>query len=472
MLLKLLLPITSLALTTIICAETKPNVVLILADDLGYGDVSSYNPESKIQTPNIDTLAKDGISFTDGHSNSSVCTPTRYGTLTGRYAWRSRLKKGVLFGYSSHLIEPDRVTMASLLKKAGYNTACIGKWHLGMDFVKIKGNQYDFNQPIKNGPNAVGFDYFLGISASLDMPPYALIENDKFLQNPTDHHPGGGKGKVGFTRPGEISPDFKHVDYLPDLARRASGWIAEQAKLDKPFFLYMPLPSPHKPAFPSPEFKGKSGIGDYGDYVVETDWAVGQVIKTLKETGAYENTLIIFTSDNGSFAVPDQYFVAQTGHKVNKHFRGQKTDLYEGGHRVPFILSWPQGYIANKGKTSSQTICSIDLLATVKNIIHPEEQTHEDGVSFNAQLTGDLTAENTKKLATIHHSVSGLFAIRAGKWKLIETNGSGGRTRDKVKTKGQLFNMEDDPSETTNLYESHPEVVEKLSVMLDEIRKK
>lgn len=463
--------ILSLALTPIAWTEAKPNIILILADDLGYGDVSSYNAESKIQTPHIDSLAADGISFTDGHSNSAVCTPTRYGTLTGRYAWRSSLKKGVLFGYSPNLIEPDRITMASFLKKSGYNTACIGKWHLGMNFAKAEGGKWDYTKSIENGPNALGFDYFLGISASLDMPPYALIENDKFLQNPTANHPGGEKGKAGFTRPGAISPDFKHVDYLPDLAKKASSWISEQTKSDQPFFLYMPLPSPHKPVLPSAEFKGKSGIGDYGDYVVETDWAVGQVIETLKETGAYKNTLIIFTSDNGSFAVPDKYLVTQTGHKVNKHFRGQKTDLYEGGHRVPFIVSWPQGYASNKGKKSNQTISSIDLLATVKNVITPEETIHEDGVSFNAYLTGDLKAEDTLKLSTIHHSVSGAFAIRSGKWKLIESNSSGGRTKDTVATKGQLFNIQEDPSETTNLYQKHPEVVEKLSKILAEIRK-
>lgn len=458
----------SLSLTLFAGAE-KPNIVLILADDLGYGDVSSYNAESKIKTPSIDALAADGISFTDGHSNSAVCTPTRYGALTGRYAWRTRLKRGVLMGYSKHLIAPTRATIASELKAAGYNTACIGKWHLGMDIAQ-KGKAWDYTQPIKNGPNSVGFDYFLGISASLDMPPYALIENDKFIQDPSEKHPGDKK-QLTYLRPGPISPEFKHVDYLPGLAKQASAWIAEQAKSETPFFLYMPLPSPHKPVLPSAEFKGKSGIGDYGDYVVETDWAVGEVIKTLKETGVYDNTLVIFTSDNGSFAVPEIYKVTQSGHKVNGILRGQKTDAYEGGHRVPFIISWPKGYASNKGKTSDQTISTVDLLATVINVIHSEQSKHADGVSFHAHLSGNLDEAKAVKLATIHHSVSGVFAIRSGEWKLIESSGSGGRTRGSVKTKGQLFDLKNDPSETTNLYKKHPEIVEKLGGMLAEIKK-
>ncbi|MGJ8656334.1 MAG: sulfatase family protein [Akkermansiaceae bacterium] len=455
----------------ILLATDKPNIVLILADDLGSGDVSSYNPQSKLNTPNIDFLVSEGIKFTDGHSNSAVCTPTRYGVLTGRYAWRTRLKKGVLNGYSPALIAPERATIASELEKAGYATACIGKWHLGMDIAKSGKGTWDYTAPIKNGPTARGFDYYLGISASLDMPPYALIENDRFKQIP-DGQQEANRVELTFVRAGDISSEFKHVDYLPLMTQQACDWIKTTAKQEAPYFLYMPLPSPHKPVFPSAEFKGKSGIGDYGDYVLETDWSVGQVIKTIKETGEYDNTLIIFTSDNASFALPSIYHVTKTGHAVNAHYRGQKTDAFEGGHRVPFIISWPSenGYAKNKGKTSKQVISTVDLLATIKNIIHPEQLTHADGISFHPYLKGELNTPEAVKPATIHHSVNGTFAIRSGKWKLILSNKSGGRSSGKVATKGQLYDMENDPSETTNLYTQHPEIIENLTNTLTTIK--
>ncbi len=448
-------------------AADRPNVVVILADDLGSGDVSCYHAQSKIKTPHLDALAGDGVRFTDGHSNSSVCTPTRYGLLTGRYAWRSRLKRGVLNGYSKALIEEGRPTVASLLQQKGYATACIGKWHLGMDFHKEDG-KWDYTARIKRSPVSNGFDYFMGISASLDFPPYVLIENDGFAQQP-DEKQKAWPGPLDYLRSGDKSKDFKHVDYLPQMARQSVDWMEKQVKAEKPFFLYMPLPSPHKPVLPSVEFKGKSGIGDYGDYVVETDWAVGQVVDFLKKSKQYENTLIIFTSDNASFAIPEKYEVVQTGHKPNMHFRGQKTDIYEGGHRVPYIMKGRKGE-AQQSVVSEQTICTTDVMATVCGFLNIEVplSAGEDSYNFMPVLAGKQTEEKQVRPATVHHSVSGMFSIRKGKWKLVLGKGSGGRTKVPANDPElQLFDMSKDVSETTNLYLKQPKVVNELKALLD-----
>lgn len=443
---------------------SKPNIVVILADDLGWGDVSCYNSDSKIKTPNIDALAASGLRFTDGHSNSAVCTPTRYGVLTGRYAWRSRLKKGVLNGYSPALIEPERMTIASGLKSAGYKTACIGKWHLGMNIAKA-GNKWDHTKPIEGGPTALGFDYFMGISASLDMPPYALIENDRFVQQPTETFKAV-RGQLPYTRGGVIAPEFKHVDYLPLVGEQSVGFIQQSAQNENPFFLYLPLPSPHKPVLPDENFKGKSGIGDYGDYVMETDWVIGQVVEQLKKSGVYENTLIVVTSDNASFAIPETYKVVQTGHQPNAHFRGQKTDIYEGGHRVPFIVSWPAKVKAST--VSNQVVCTTDIMPTALSLagVTVPKNAAEDGYDLlplllNEKLDGAL------REATVHHSISGMFSLRKGKWKLVVGRGSGGRTKvPKSDPALQLYDMQQDPTESKNLYLEHPEIVKELQGIL------
>ena len=442
----------------------KPNVVVILADDLGIGDLSCYYKGSKLSTPHIDSLAKDGVRFSDGHSNSAVCTPTRYGLLTGRYCWRTRLKRWVLMGYSPSLIATDRPTIASELKKAGYATACIGKWHLGMNFAKT-GKKVDYSKPISNGPNSVGFDYFLGISASLDMAPYALIENNKMKQVPTENFKAV-KHPLAYRRGGEIAKEFKHVDYLPQMAKQSAQWIKQQAQTQKPFFLYMPLPSPHKPVLPNKEFQGKSGIGAYGDYVLETDWAVGQVIAQLKQSGVYENTIIVFTSDNGSFATLEKYGAIQSGHKPNAELRGQKTDIYEGGHRVPFIMTWKNGYKA--GLESNEVISTTDIMPTVMKSIGASipQNAAEDGYDFTPLLQGKQTSSPVRE-ATVHHSGAGVFAIRQNQWKLIIGKGSGGRTKVPANSPEiQLYNMMTDPSESSNLYDKHPEVVSRLKKLL------
>ena len=327
----------------------KPNIVYILADDLGYGDVSCLNENGKINTRNIDSIAKAGMIFTDAHSGSAVCTPTRYGVITGRYAWRTRLKRGVLGGWSKPLMKPERMTVASMLKANGYNTGCVGKWHLGWEWSLTNENpnvenwdmnaeNVDFAKPIKQGPRDFGFDYYFGIAASLDMAPYVYVENDMPTAVP-DSIIDGSEGKK-YWRKGAIAPDFEHVDVLPKITEKAVGFIERQSKA-KPFFLYFPLTAPHKPIMPGKEFQGKSGLNEWGDFVLQVDWTVGQVLKALKQKGLEDNTLIILTSDNGATPGADFAFLEKSGHDPSYIFRGHKADIFEGGHRIPFIAKWP-----------------------------------------------------------------------------------------------------------------------------------
>ncbi|MCM8530736.1 MAG: sulfatase-like hydrolase/transferase, partial [Lentisphaeraceae bacterium] len=277
----------------------KPNVIVILADDMGSGDVQALNPASVIPTPHLNSLSEEGVTFTNAHTGSAVCTPTRYGLITGRYCWRSRLKRGVLNGYSKHLIDPNRFTIADLFKSKGYKTAMIGKWHLGMD-LPLKGkNELDLNGTVKNGPCENGFDEFWGITASLDFPPYVFIENDKIDATKVENRPASGF--PAYWRAGETDVNFVHEKVCDQLTERVKKYIAAKAASKEEFFLYMPLPSPHKPTHPAKRFIGKSGIGLYGDYVIQTDWMVGEVMKAVKAAGIDENTMIIYTSDNGSY---------------------------------------------------------------------------------------------------------------------------------------------------------------------------
>ncbi|MGB0993558.1 MAG: sulfatase family protein [Akkermansiaceae bacterium] len=449
-------------------AAEKPNIVFILADDLGVGDLGCYNKESKIPTPHLDSLAEKGMRFTDAHSNSSVCTPTRYGVLTGRYCWRSRLKRGVLNGYSKALIEEGRETVASLLKKQGYRTACIGKWHLGMNFTK-KDGKWDYTKPIQRGPNTLGFDYFLGITASLDMPPYTLIKNDRVVSPPTERIKASSYPK--YWRGGAIAKNFSHEDYLPMVGKQAVEFISKQSA-QNPFFLYLPIPAPHKPVVPNKEFKGKSKANDYGDFVHEMDWVIGQVVQCLKQKGLFKNTLLIVTSDNASFAIPERYGVVQTGHAPNHIYKGQKTDAYEGGHRVPYICTWPEKI--KPATVSKQVVCTTDLIATAAEVSGATlgKESGEDSYSLVPVLTGKQGAAPLRE-ATIHHSASGMFAIRKGKWKLIVGRGSGGRTKipKSDRNKIQLFDMELDVRETKNIHQDHPEVVKELTDLLEKYKK-
>ncbi len=477
-----------------------PNIVFLLADDMGWGDLHADNPASRIPTPNLDKLARQGMRFTDAHSGSAVCTPTRYGVITGRYCWRSRLKRGVLSGFSSHLVEPERMTVARLLGERGYHTACIGKWHLGMDFPRKGGKNrgpVDYEGRIRNGPNTLGFEYFYGIAASLDFPPYVYIENDRFTEVPNRKFPGSRF--PAFLRRGPIAPDFKPIETLDHLTDKAVDYIRERAreKDGRPFFLYFALTSPHKPVIPTPEYKGKSGLGDYGDHVMHTDGAVGRVMDVLARTGLEEDTLFIVSSDNGSFmflvdspGCPKRYIRhdPETGelldhlkvpgiqgflskhHRPNGPFRGTKADIWEGGHREPFLVRWP-GKV-KPGTVCDKTICLGDLMATAAEVTGGPlpEGAGEDSFSFLPLLLG--REKEWKRPPVIHHSINGTFAIREGKWKLIAGRGSGGRGLPKSRPWSkpyQLYDLEADPGESKNLLEKHPQVAARLEARLKKI---
>ena len=472
-------------------AEAKPNLVFILADDLGYGDVKCLNPQGKIATPNMDRLGAAGMIFTDAHSSSAVCTPTRYGILTGRYNWRSRLKSGVLGGLSPRLIEEGRMTVASFLKDRGYDTACVGKWHLGMDWVKHSGKEVselniekpeqvgsvDFSKPLTNGPNSVGFGYYFGIAASLDMVPYTFIENDRVTKLPSETRkfPMMTGRENGFTREGPTAPGFDTADVLPTLTRKAVELIGERAaaaKAGKPFFIYMPLNAPHTPIAPTPEWLGKSGLNPYADFVMETDWAVGQVMDALEKGGVAENTLIIVTSDNGCSPSAKFDELLAKGHNPSYEFRGHKADIFDGGHHIPFIARWPGRVKA--GAHSDQIVCLNDFFATCAAILGEKlpDNAAEDSVSILPALEG--RADKPLREAIVHHSINGSFAIRQGNWKLELCADSGGWSAPRPGSKDaqglpaiQLYDLSDDIGEKRNVQADHPEIVARLTKLLE-----
>lgn len=459
--------------------ETRPNIVFILADDLGYGDVSALNNQSKIKTPNIDRIAANGITFTDAHSSSAVCTPTRYGLLTGIYNWRSTLKSGVLNGYSPALIPEEQATIASMLRQQGYHTACIGKWHLGWDWAGIENGteQVDFSAPIQNGPTARGFDYFYGFSGSLDMPPYVYVENDRPTTLPDRltkgiNTPVGEPGSTGaFWREGPTGSDFDFDDCLPNLTRRSASYIREQSASGNPFFLYFPLPAPHTPILPVNEFKGISGLNPYADFVVMVDWVVGEIYQALEQSGQLDNTILVFTSDNGCSPWADFETLAKSGHNPNYIFRGHKADIFEGGHRIPCLVQWPAGIPASA--VAGQTICLNDFAATFAATSGYTLKAGEAIDSHNLlPLLKDPGLIEPIRIATVHHSINGSFAIRKGDWKLITVSGSGGWSypRPGEQEKGlpavQLYNLMEDLGETTNLEDKYPGIVNELSQLL------
>lgn len=471
------------AVTSIAANEpTRPNIVYILCDDLGYGDVQCLNPQGKIATPNMDRLAARGMKFTDAHSSSAVCTPSRYSILTGRYNWRSRMKQGVLNGYSPRLIETNRVTVAGFLKEQGYATAAIGKWHLGLNWPQNDGGapgstsnpkKIDLSQAIQDGPITVGFDYFFGISASLDMPPYAYIENDRFRMVPTSMTPA--MADAAFHRAGPIAEDFSFEDVLPMLTRKAVDYITEHAaaaKQGQPFFLYLPLNSPHTPIVPTKEWQGKSGLNAYGDFVMETDAMIGKVLDAIDHQGLEEHTLVILTSDNGCSPSANYPELLAKGHNPSYHFRGTKSDIWDGGHRIPLLVRWPASVKA--GTTSDQVVCLSDLFATCADILGKKlsDNMAEDSVSILPALQG--RAKQPVRATIVHSAIYGAFAIREGNWKLEFCPGSGGWGNPKPGSPEeqklpplQLYDLSNDIGETKNRVAQHPEVVAHLRQVLD-----
>ncbi len=450
----------------------KPNIVYILADDLGIGDVSSYNPAGKIQTPSIDQLAKTGVRFTDAHTTSSVCTPTRYSIMTGRYNWRTPLKKGVLHGYDTPLIEAKRETIASFLQKQGYTTGIVGKWHLGWNWGNIEAGEkkVDFTSKVQNGPNAKGFGYSFCIPASLDMPPYAYVENGFCTTIPKDTCIG--RTGIQLFRAGISAPDFLPEEVLGKFTEKAITFIENNSKKSQPFFLYLPLAAPHTPVLPIGKFVGKSNVSPYGDFVLMVDDVLKQVVETLKKNGVYENTLIVFASDNGFANSADLKAQLTKGHNPSMTYRGLKTDIFEGGHRVPFIVSW--GGRFNKGKVSPQLVSTTDFFRTIAELTATklDDNVAEDSYSFLSEITGKNTTY-AKREAVVHHSSNGFFAIRKDNWKLIMCSHSGGNgqpkeTSEEAKTLPaiQLYNLLTDSAETQNVYDKHPEIVKELTILL------
>ena len=436
-----------------------PNIIYIICDDLGYGDIHVLAPNtSKILTPNVDKLASEGIVFTDAHSGSSVCTPTRYGVMTGRYSWRTKLQKGVVQGYDDNLIVSNRSTVASHLKNIGYHTAILGKWHLNFKYInpkthellikpkkKKKGRKSNTVAPvgtiIPDGPLTRGFQYFYGIHHARSMKQ--IIENDRVIKYEDE------------------------INFLPSLTKKSVAYINQRAQdKDTPFFLYLPLGSPHAPIVPSAAWQGKSKLGTYGDFVMETDNVVGEICKALEKNGITENTLIVFTSDNGASKKANIPALAKKGHLVSAYMRGSKSDLWDGGHRIPFIVKWPNKI--KPGTTSKELICLTDLYATLADITQtplPKDGA-EDSFSFLLALKGKEIKSERK--GVVHHSASGHFAYREGKWKLLLAKGSGGWTSPRENQMpigspiAQLYDLEQDPGETNNLFEKETVVAQKL----------
>ena len=463
--------------------SSKPNIVIILADDFGVGDIHTHYPNNKILTPHLDKLVQQGMSFTDAHSGSAVCTPTRYGLLTGRYAWRTPLQEWVLACYEPPLIEVDRLTLPMYMKKFGYQTACIGKWHLGLNWSgeqsnrkvearnSLKKEEWDFSNPILEGPTERGFDYYFGTDVP-NFPPFTFIENDHVVEQPTARYKYDPT--EGVVMPKEFSgspmaPEWRFNEILPKITSRAVDYIHEQSKLDAPFFLYFSMTSPHEPVVPSKDFVGKSGIAPIADFVMETDWSAGQIIKALDDAGISDNTIVIFTADNGHSHYTGWESLIDAGHLPSGPYRGHKGDIWEGGHRVPFVVRWP-GKVAS-GKSSNQLVCLTDIFTTCAEIVSggtPPNNVAEDSFSFLSTLfeSDDLVVRTN----LVSHSVNGEFAYRNGPWKIVfKLPGNKLATSRGKPAIVELYNLNEDIAEKHNLAEEHPEVVTQFTNELKSI---
>ncbi|MEW4486834.1 arylsulfatase [Thalassoglobus sp. JC818] len=456
----------------------KPNVILIYTDDQGYGDMSALNPDSRFQTPSLDRLAREGILFTDAHCSDTVCTPSRYGLLTGRYSWRTTLKSGVFGAEREGLIADDRMTLASMLSSQGYRTIMVGKWHLGMDFpgdepTKKNPDSRDWSQPVRDMPLDKGFETFFGIPASMNygvlawfdgrhasVPPTQFTKkkpNDRAIADYRIMPPYESSPAPNLM---EVAPDFIDSECLTRFTDRAIEEVRKSvhgSRQAAPFFLYLPFTSPHKPVITLPQFQGKSDAGEYGDFMMETDWHIGRLLDVLDELQLAENTIVVVTSDNG----PENTWkerLKRFGHASNGPFREGKRSIYEGGHRVPFVMRWPKRVLP--GQLTDATICQTDLLATMADLLDVPlpDRAGEDSQSFLPVLLGK-DAEHTR-VPMIHHSSGGGFAIRDGDWKLILPHG---------KQKSELYNISQDPGEKHDVLDKHPEIVSRLTSAITEI---
>jgi len=496
---RLFLFLSCLAFSALSSVAKQPNILILYADDLGFGDLGCYHPKSKIPTPHLDQLAKEGMRFTDGHSSSGICTPSRYALLTGRHHWRDF--HGIVNAFGESVFKPERLTLPEMLKEKGYATAVIGKWHLGWDWNSIKkpgaepetikqGKRrkkqfgpegFDWNKRISDGPLAHGFDYYFGDTV-INFPPYCWIENEKVVTPPdaimdTSKFKPIKEGNWEF-RPGPMITGWDPYENIPMTTEKGVNYIKEQAKSQKPFFLYFAYPSPHAPIIPNDEFDGKSQAGPYGDLVNETDDSVGQLLKALADSGQAGNTIVIFTADNG----PEHYAYARDqkyDHWSAHPLRGLKRDIYEGGHHVPFIVKYPG--VTKAGSVNGALVSQIDLMATIASVVGfelPEKNAAEDSHDLLPLLKGEVKSVRSTH---IHNTSSGRYAIREGDWVLVDTKSGYVSRRDKNWEKkhgypeeespeAKLFNLKDDLGQRNNLADQHPEKVKKMRTLLKKIR--
>ena len=479
---------------TAAAARNRPNIVIILADDLGYGDIGAYNPESKIPTPHVDRLAKEGVRFVDAHTPCGVCSPTRYGLLTGRYPWRTELKTQVLWPWDKPLIDRDRLTLPKMLKTFGYHTACFGKWHLGWDWATTDGSKVNsqvkigdpqreirdeftkkivFTKPVTEGPTTRGFDYYFGVDLP-NFPPYTFIENDHVLAQPTATKPDSM-----FGWPGPMAPGWRLEGVLPEITRRAVKYVEEHSKKSEPYFLYLPLTGPHTPIAPDDEFLGKSKAGKYGDWVFQVDWSAGQVMEAIRRSGSANNTIVIFTSDNGpeNLTYP---VLKEFDHSSMGPLRGAKRMLWEGGHRVPFI-AWGPGRVP-AGQVEKEIICLTDMMATVASIVGYKlpNDSAEDSYDIGRALFGQKRSDPIRE-ATVHHSINNEYGLRQGDWVLVQSPKSAHGAAEpewwrerygirKHGEPGELFHLKEDLRETKNLYAQYPDRVKQMHELLEKYK--
>lgn len=469
----------------------SPNVIYILADDLGYGDLGCYNKKSKIKTPNIDKLASEGMMFTDMHSTSSVCTPTRYSILTGEYAWRTRLKSGVLWSYGPLMISDEKATVSKLFKKENYNTAVIGKWHLGLDWQLKKSYEQDdiitndfglitdysekmvdLSKNPTRGPSNIGFDYHYIIPASLDIPPYVYLEGGMFTSPINDYTEGSNleRDKDGdFWRPGPMAQGFEFYEVLPEFIGKAKDYISKSKKKKNPFFLYLPLAAPHTPWVPKVNYDGISQAGQYGEFVTMVDDHIGDLLDHLKNLGLEEDTIVVFASDNGPYW--KQPYIDEFNHRAAGELRGMKGDIYDGGHRIPHIVRWPGKIKAGSTNEIPNTLAS--FYSTIADLLNLDSSAI-DSHSIFSQLVSDSKKETYRPI--IHHSSEGHYSIRQGDWKMIEKLGSGGFSLPKTiepkpgVRQERLYNMREDLSEQINLAEDYPKIIDEMKYKLDSIK--
>ncbi len=469
----------------------RPNIVIILADDLGYGDVQGYNPQrGKIPTPHIDALARAGVRFTDGHASSAVCSPSRYSLLTGRYHWRTRLQAGIVSPLEGPLIAPDRLTLAGFLQAQGYHTACFGKWHLGWEWDIPSGQREMFEpvqeveaseshrrawrevyaQPIGGGPTTRGFDEYFGTDVP-NWPPYCFIENDRTVGIPSTFLPHEVlQAHRGNLLPGPALPHWNLEEVLPTTIDRACSYIERRARTRQPFLVYLPLTSPHVPLAVTAQWRGKSGLdSDVADYVMQTDAEVGRVVAAIERAGVAHNTIVVFTSDNGFAMYTGVEHLEGRGHYPSGPLRGYKTHAWEGGHRVPFIVRWPD--VVKPGSVSQQLVHQVDLMATAADVLDVPlpADAGEDSVSLLPLLMGH---DQALRDHAVSQAADGLFTLRHGTWKLIFGKGGGGTKipHTPIDTRpAQLYDLATDVGETNNLYAEHPERVEDMTAILERI---